>query len=275
MSICASSTWTNHALENSPVFEALWPAARKLGFARWPGIEQLNEALQSAGITAGRGRPARLVPACAEPAGVYEERAFRTGEILHREHDWHDLFNALVWLTFPRAKAMLNARHVAELEREIPGQRGRARDALTLFDEEGVIVVSDDEGLLALIREFRWKDLFWVRRADVQARMRFVIFGHGLYAKAREPFLGMTGRAVLMLTDEKVLEIPLAEKLAVLDAKLAAALGGPDVIRTPLDLSPLPILGVPEWTPANCDEAFYDNVDYFRPGRARTGAIKR
>ena len=270
----AGSTWTAEIFDSSPAFEALGPAARRLGFAEWPGIKRLNGAFASAGIATGGGCPARLVAPGADPTAAYEERAFGTGEILHREHDWHDLFNALAWLTFPRAKAALNARHAAELEQEISGQRGRVRDALTLLDEDGVIVASSDRELLALIKEFRWKELFWVRRADVKARMRFVIFGHGLYGKARAPFLGMTGRAALMLTDKKVFEMPLAERLAVLDTKLAEMLEAPDVIRTPPDLSPVPILGVPEWVPANRDEAFYDNVDYFRPGRMQAGAIK-
>jgi hypothetical protein len=272
--ICAGSTWATEFVESSPAFQALRPAARKLGFAHWPGIEQFNEALASAAITTGGGRQARLVAPSASLGAYYEERAFRSGEILHREDDWHDLFNALVWLTFPRAKATLNARHVAELERELPGKRGRVRDALTLFDEDGIVVASADRNLLALIREFRWKELFWARRADVGAHMRFMIFGHGLYTKARAPFLGMTGRAVLMLTEQKVLEMPMAEKLAVLDAKLEEVIGTPDVVRIPLDLSPVPILGIPEWTPANRDETFYDNVDYFRPGRAQTRANK-
>jgi Protein of unknown function (DUF3025) len=270
----AGSIWTPEIFDSSPAFEALRPAARRLGFTEWPGIKRLNGAFAFAGIATGDGCPARLVLPGTHSTAAYEERAFGTGEILHREHDWHDLFNALVWLTLPRAKAALNARHVEELEQEMPGQRGRVRDALTLLDEDGVIVASSDRELLALIKEFRWKELFWVRRADVKACMRFVIFGHGLYGKARAPFLGMTGRAVLMLIDKKVFEMPLAERLAVLDTKLAEMLEAPDVIRTPPDLSPVPILGVPGWVPANRDEAFYENVDYFRPGRVQASAIK-
>ena len=32
-----------------------------------------------------------------------------------RADNWHDLFNVLVWCTFPRAKAALNACHVREM----------------------------------------------------------------------------------------------------------------------------------------------------------------
>ena len=41
------------------------------------------------------------------------------------EHGWHDLFNALAWLAFPRTKARLNAMHAAE----IPAEGGRPRRA--------------------------------------------------------------------------------------------------------------------------------------------------
>ena len=41
----------------------------------------------------------------------------------------------------------------------------------------------------------------------------------------------------------------------------------------PRELQPLPVLGVPGWWPDNEAEGFYDNRDYFRPGRqAAAGA---
>jgi hypothetical protein len=269
-----ASTWDPAFLARSPAFEALRPAASRIRLDRWPGIDELNRALFDAGVMTGGGHPARLVSAggSADTAEPYEARAFRAGAICHREREWHDLFNALVWLSFPRAKAALNARHAAELAREAPGLRGRVRDALTLFDEDGLVVIASDPDLLALVRTFRWKELFWRRRADVEANMRFVVFGHGLYAKVRAPFLGMTGRAVLMATAELVFAMPLAERLAAIDSALADLLTAPDLIRTPLDLSPVPVLGVPGWLHTNQDEAFYDNTDYFRPGRTRTRA---
>jgi hypothetical protein len=57
----------------------------------------------------------------------------------------HDLFNALAWMAYPRAKAMINAQHAAILEErgeEEAKRRGPERDALTLFDEGGVAVLS-------------------------------------------------------------------------------------------------------------------------------------
>ena len=37
----------------------------------------------------------------------------------------------------------------------------------------------------------------------------------------------------------------------------------------PAELAPLPVLGVPGWWAANEAASFYDNRDYFRPGRSR------
>jgi len=38
-------------------------------------------------------------------------------------------------------------------------------------------------------------------------------------------------------------------------------------LRSPSDLHPVPLLGVPGWHPDTADESFYDDRDYFRPGR--------
>jgi hypothetical protein len=38
------------------------------------------------------------------------------------------------------------------------------------------------------------------------------------------------------------------------------------------ELSPLPVLGVPGWWGGNEQENFYENTDYFRPGRNGSGA---
>jgi len=259
-----------------PAFEALRSAASRLRLDTWPGIDELNRALLAAGVRTGNGRPARLVAGSGgERAGEsYEAQAFRTGAIGFRERDWHDLFNALVWLSFPCAKAALNARHATELARETPGLRGRVRDALTLFDEDGLVVASSDPDLLTLIREFRWKELFWRKRADVAARMRFLVFGHGLYQKALAPFLGMTGRAALITVDESFFDLALAAQSAALDPRLAAILSAPDLIRSPRDFCPVPVLGVPGWWHENRDRAFYDNTGYFRPGRTRDDGAK-
>ena len=99
----------------------------------------------------------------------YEPRCYLKGEVPTRANNWHDLLNALVWLTFPKAKAAINARHyralTAEMSPATRSQRGAVRDTNTLLDESGVIVACADDELAELLRNFQWKELFWQRRA--------------------------------------------------------------------------------------------------------------
>ncbi len=127
----------------------------------------------------------------------YEERIAATGEIETREQNWHDLFNALAWISFPLAKAAINAQHAAILEERGEAEtrrRSPERDALTLFDEGGVLVASTDPSLQRLIVDFRWKELFWERRAELEANVRFIPFGHSLFEKMLDPHLGIVAK---------------------------------------------------------------------------------
>jgi len=68
----------------------------------------------------------------------------------------------------------------------------------TLFDESGVIVAYSNSQLAKLLCDFKWKELFWLCREEVNAQMGFYLFGHGLYEKAMQPYVGMTGQGLLM-----------------------------------------------------------------------------
>jgi hypothetical protein len=189
-----------------------------------------------------------------------------------REHNWHDLFNALVWLTFPQAKAAINTRHYhAMINAPADGtnRRGEVRDMGTLFDESGVIVVYSDAELAALLRDFQWRELFWQRRERVSTSMGFYLFGHGLYEKAMRPYIGLTGQGLLLAVERDFFGWPLEQRLVHLDGLLADYLNAPQHCRNTRELNPVPLLGVPGWTPENSEKAYYDNTVYFRPGRLR------
>lgn len=250
------------------MLEPLREHAAALGtHGQWPAREALQALLHARGITTAGGTPLRLVAdARAEP---YETRLRASGEMLFRERDWHDFFGALAWLAYPKAKAALNDAHHARLrERASAGaagtRRGAARDALTLFDENGAIVVSSDVTLLEDLREFRWKRLFLERRAAVCAAMRVYVFGHALLEKSLRPYVGMTAHAILCEVSDQHFAQPRGRELEAVDALAAGAVRS---LTTPRSLAPLPVLGVPGWWPDNEDPAFYDNAAYFRGGR--------
>jgi hypothetical protein len=257
------------AVLDAPIFESLRPWVSRLPSKRFPGHDDLNAL--AAFVVSGGGAAIRFVPPApgAEPAARYEVRIFETGEVSTRSGSWHDLFNALAWIAFPKTKAVLNRHHRNEIVARSGGpQRGTARDVLTLFDEGGVLVGSADARLSGLLTGFRWKELFWARRAEVCRSMRFHVFGHAIYEKALAPHQGVTAKALILDLEPALLEAPTEPRLAWLDERAAAYFSRAQALASTRSLSPLPILGIPGWEPANEREEYYENASQFRPGRA-------
>jgi len=266
--------WAPDFLARSPMFEPLRARAAGFGTA-WPCLDDLQRLLdrREPPVRTAGGMLLKLVPPGRRKHALEEKHEARVrlaGELQVRERNWHDLFNVLTWLAFPRAKAALNARHYAALEVQRAageGNRGPEQDALTLFDEGGIVVASDDADLLALLRDWRWKELFWGNRARLPERMRFLLFGHALYEKALQPFIGITGRGILLRAESRLLAAPAASLLDALDTRIAEHISDPGRFSTTRELAVVPILGVPGWCADNEREDYYDNLDYFRPGR--------
>jgi hypothetical protein len=256
---------------DAPIFTALTPLLGRLPRDRFPRHDELNALVVSGGVSGG-GAPIRFVPPAApsrEFSAQYEVRIFETGEVQTRPDNWHDLFNALVWLAFPRTKAVLNRHHCEEIRaRRGERSRGTARDVLTLFDEGGIVVAATDAELSSLLREFRWKELFWERRAEVLRSMRFYVFGHAIYEKALEPHKGVTAKALIVGAAPGLLDAPIERQLSELDARAAEYFSGAQVLSSTRNLPPLPILGIPGWVPDNAREEYYDDASQFRPRRS-------
>lgn len=238
---------------------------------RW--LEQLPPRPDSAAVAelarrfpirTENGRQVRFVPPQADGL-AYECRIWESGEVETRPDNWHDFFNALVWFRFPKTKIAVSARHVRAMT-PAGEARGAVRDALTHFDECGIVVLSARPELLDLLRQFAWKKLFVEQREAVQQDMRFVIFGHATYEQLLVPYRGLTAKAVLYEVSEDWLRLSEEEQLTELDARLAADLASGRYAR-PGDFQPLPLLGIPGLIADNEDPAYYDDVWQFRPGR--------
>jgi hypothetical protein len=216
-------------------------------------LERLNAVASEAGVRTHSGLPLQFV-APGPGDAYYEVRVFETGRVETRPDNLHDLFNALAWLAFPKTKALLNALHAAEIPREMGG-RGRKRDLLTLLDEGGAIVQCGDPDLIGLLRGFRWKELFWERRAQLPGAMRFSVLGHAILEQALNPWPGIACKALFVPAD--------ADPDAAAAAWLAALPGD----ATPSALVPLPVFGYPGWFPGSHHPEFYEDTRYFRPFR--------
>ena len=198
----------------------------------------------------GRADFVRFVKQSELPAGEpYEAFIARTGRVPTRDN-LHDLFNGLMWLSYPKTKRRLNtlqARQISLLGRV--GPRGPLRDALTVFDENAAILQAPAT-LIDALRGRAWYTLFVERRADWQSA-RLILFGHALLEKLMQPRKAITAHVWLIeeIDDENLASSVTSERLS---AK---------------DFLPLPVLGVPGWWAANEDPGFYDDVEVFRPPR--------
>jgi hypothetical protein len=117
-----------------------------------------------------------------------------------------------------------------------------------------VIVASASRELTDLIVDFRWKELFWQRRPELEAKMRFLAFGHALHEKALDPHLGMVAKTVF---------VALGEGFDA-DALAAAHFASRANFASPKSMAPMPAMGVPGWHPHTDRESFYDDASHFR-----------
>jgi hypothetical protein len=268
--------WNKAALLKLPSFAPLHPVIHKIEKEDFPTLQDCNLLLEihRPAIAVQNGRPLSFVPqeyGKLPFEAQYEPRCYLKGEVPTREKNWHDLLNALVWLSFPKSKAAINARHYQSLTGEVNpvthSQRGAVRDTNTLLDESGVIVACSEGELGELVRNFQWKELFWRRRAQVRRSMAFCLFGHGLYEKMLRPYVGMTGQGLLLPVEQAFFTWPQERQLAHLDGLLSDYLNSAAHCRSTRELTPVPLLGVPGWIEESEDERYYDNTSYFRPGR--------
>ena len=190
------------------------------------------------------------------PGQAYEQYIFDTGQVPTREN-LHDFFNGLVWLQFPHTKRRLNQLQAQAIVADgVQAVRGPLRDALTVFDENGA-VLSAPPALWAALRARDWQALF-VDLRPLWREARLVLFGHALLEKLVSP---------RKPTVAHVYQAPVAiNSIASLDAWLAQAVQPGPWSAKPF--TPLPVLGVPGWWPANEVPGFYGDAQVFRPPRA-------
>ncbi|NJS37467.1 MAG: DUF3025 domain-containing protein [Brachymonas sp.] len=194
---------------------------------------------------------------------AYESYIFDTQTVPTRDN-WHDLFNGLAWLRFPRTKARLNALQAAQISLAgVQSLRGAVRDALTLFDENAVLLSQSLHApVIEALKKRDWQAAFQTHR-DILALHPPVIFGHALLEKLLSPYKAVTGH-VFPATTPWVFTG--AQDCAQLDADLTAQLC--EASLCPKPFVPLPVLGVPGWWAANEGLDFYMDSTVFRAPRS-------
>ena len=214
----------------------------------------------------------------ALPEGeAYEHFIGTTGNIPTRDN-LHDLFNGSIWLTFPKTKAVLNYYHMLEIAKQgISERRGRVRDTITVFDENGAVLVTADPSIGEALIDFDWQASLVTPRdkwddptqPDDSAQAAVYIFGHALLEQLLYPRKPLCAHSIVIHVTQSFFTLSLAERMSYLDDKVAeymdTLLSKDDV--TPRQLAPLPILGVPYFWAENTDNDFYEDSYVFRSGR--------
>jgi len=215
------------------------------------------------------GKPLLFVPQSDLPEGrAYEAHIHQTGLIPTRDN-LHDLFNGLAWFAFPQAKARLNAMQARALKKASADEgRGPLRDAVTIFDENGLVLACSSDELAQALRRFDWRTLFVERRTATLMQTEPWAIGHGLLEKLVRPYKAITAHALIVPVDDSYFRASPQQRRTTIDRLVADWLDNWPFF-TARDLCPLPVLGLPGWWPDNTSPGFYDDTEVFRPGRTR------
>lgn len=253
---------------DAPIFDGYRRHDAWLRASDWPTLAELNRSLAESRVGNG-DRSLRFVEQTAAllADGLhYEQRIREHAQVPTRPENWHDLFNALVWIEHGAIKAALNMRQMADIAVVGRTQRTRAQCAMTHFDEAGAVVLLRDAALLSLWDAHDWHGLFWRERdAWLDGRAQALVFGHALleHALQRQPV--HTAKCLVVLHEGAASEG--ASGLAQATESVARAIAEGAVMNDPQELRPLPLSGIPGWHPDTVREGFYREADYFRPLR--------
>ena len=181
-----SNEWNIERVLTDPWFAPIRQAAEKLqALENFPTIAEMNEAFaplvfrETKKVTRRRARKNPI-----QMTSLYDGVIHLEGEIPTRVNSWHDLFNALVWASFPNTKKAINQAQfeaqralVADATRTLPNSRTRIQDKLTMADEGGVLLVTHDAAAVA--QAFNERETF--APENFHGEVRYVIFGHAIY----------------------------------------------------------------------------------------------
>ena len=99
-------TWKPDFFQQSPLFDVIQNVSLPYaGMSQWPTLEQFSRELQNKGICSHGGQLVHAVAQAGKPEtfdDFYESRIYLKGELQTRLSNWHDFFNAMCWLQFPK-----------------------------------------------------------------------------------------------------------------------------------------------------------------------------
>lgn len=197
----------------------------------------------------------------------FERKIYVDREIMTRANNWHDFFNNLTWILWPKLKWAIIKRYVEDNDvNDSNNQRTTRQSFLAQLDECGVLLITSQPEIAQDIIDHQWERLFYLRK-DRLENLQVHLFGHGLLEKGLNPYLGMTGKALILLVDQGYFQLSEQSRVEMADEVLSNFILSEKCFSTPKQLQPFPILGLTEWFQGNHTQSFFKNIRYFRPKR--------
>ena len=252
--------WDTTLLKSSPIIKQLNRViAYFLPFTHWPSIDDYKQAFTNEKLDV---TPVPQSHDVIHFEDQYEPRVYLKKELQTRTENWHDFFNAMIWLQFPKTKTVLNQLHFSSASnREKGSNRSTLENRITQFDECGALIISDNEFLLELLKQHRWQELFVENKALLESSLRCIVFGHAIHEKALAPYIGMTCHC-LLTNDKNLLSNVINNEYSAVDKFLSDQWKN-EISANPGKFHAFPILGLPNYWPKQ-DFDFYSNKKYFR-----------
>jgi hypothetical protein len=224
---------------------------------QWPSVDALNNGsinLQHSYT----GMPLQFVEQdirLLDDGMHYEQRIFQHGVIATRKNNWHDLFNAMMWLKYPQLKSALNARQWRDLQAHGLKTRTPGQCAMTLFDEAGAIVTMPNF-MLECWRRHDWQGLF-IQHADKwrSGQAKVAVFGHALLDHALVTETLLVAKCIVIDHND----LPSCFK------SLADAIESEKQLLGNKELRTLPLCGIPGWHSAMDSAEFIRTAACFSP----------
>ncbi|RVU37681.1 DUF3025 domain-containing protein [Rheinheimera riviphila] len=272
----APEQWDDQIWLENPIFAELTTLFPLASCTDFPNVMALDNWRQQFRPEFRPELPVRFVDneLLAADGRYYEAFIYHTRQVPTRYPNWHDLFGALIWCLFPQTKKLLNQLHIREIELHGASIRTALRNKLTLLDECGVLILyrQQQANVVEMLRQHQWQHAFvsqrhcWFGQGN-NPGVTAMMFGHANYEMATRPFIGLTGKMLAMVVPDDFFSQSLRQRIDFIDTALSEQIANQGIFGDPLQLTPLPLLGVPGWFFANEQPDFYQNSAYFRPKR--------
>ncbi|MFT6834605.1 MAG: hypothetical protein ACJA0H_000636 [Francisellaceae bacterium] len=237
-------------------------------FNNWPTLIELSNILSSYKIYTHSLK--KLIPCAQEVFDEeystlgYEDIIYEKGLIPTRENNWHDFFNILSWLTFPKSKSLLNDWQYSENQNKSGKNRTPLQNIITHFDECGMIILTDKPKLLELIYKHQWEEFFCQNKSLLESNIKFLTIGHSVSERLLSPYIGLTTKCLMFVVESDELACPNNQLVSLADDLCSKYLELNKNNLNTKSLQPFPMLGVTEIIKNN-NFQYIQNQQYFRP----------